>query len=485
MRFPQAMVEKYGMDRIRRIHFVGIGGVGMSGIAEVLINLGYKVSGSDLQMNPNARRLAGLGAEVFVGHDAENVRTAEVVVISSAVGNTNPEVETARLQKIPVVSRAEMLAELMRFRYGIAVAGTHGKTTTTSLAASVLAEAGLDPTFVIGGRLNSAGTNAQLGRGDYLVAEADESDASFLHLQPMIAIVTNIDEDHMETYGGDFQRLKATFIEFLHHLPFYGLAVLCIDDPGIRDILPSVNKPVITYGFSEEADIRAVNIVRQGLITRFTVRRSACDSELEVTLKLPGSHNVLNALAVIGVASELGVSDEAIQRALAMFKGIGRRFQINGEIPWGGGSVTFVDDYGHHPREVAATLDAARQAFPGRRLVVVFQPHRYTRTRDLFEDFVAVLSKVDLLILLDIYAAGEPPVAGVNGRSLSRAIRIRGLVDPIFVPKAEELSEILPKILCPGDVVLTMGAGSIGAMAAELPGRLAAKAIHGENINNG
>jgi UDP-N-acetylmuramate--alanine ligase len=485
MRFPQAMVEKYGMDRIRRIHFVGIGGVGMSGIAEVLINLGYHVSGSDLQMNPNARHLSGLGAQVFVGHDAENLRNAEVVVISSAVGTANPEVEAARMLKIPVVSRAEMLAELMRFRYGIAVAGTHGKTTTTSLTASVLAEAGLDPTFVIGGRLNSAGTNAQLGRGDYLVAEADESDASFLHLQPMIAIVTNIDEDHMETYGGDFQRLKATFIEFLHHLPFYGLAVVCVDDPGIREILPSVNKPVITYGIDREADIRAVDIVRQGLRTRFTVRRAACDSGLDVTLNLPGTHNVLNALAVIGVASELGVSDESIQRAFAGFKGIGRRFQINGEIPLGGSSVTFVDDYGHHPREVAATLDAARQAFPGRRLLVVFQPHRYTRTRDLFEDFVEVLSKVDLLVLLDIYAAGEPPVAGVNGRSLSRAIRIRGLVDPIFVPKAEELSEMLPKVLCPGDVVLTLGAGNIGAIAAELPGQLAAKLILAEGNKNG
>ena len=473
MRFPLAMVEKYGMDRIRRIHFVGIGGVGMSGIAEVLINLGYQVSGSDLQMNPITRRLADLGANVFLGHDAENVRMAEVVVVSSAVNSVNPELEFARLQKIPVVSRAEMLAELMRFRYGIAVAGTHGKTTTTSLTASVLAEAGLDPTFVIGGRLNSAGTNAQLGRGDYLVAEADESDASFLHLQPMIAIVTNIDEDHMETYGGDFQRLKATFIEFLHHLPFYGLAVLCIDDPGVQEILPSVNKPVVTYGLSESADIRAVDIVKEGLRTHFTVRRSACDSGLAVTLNLPGIHNVLNALAVIGVATELGVSNEAIQRALAGFKGIGRRFQINAEIPLGGGIVTFVDDYGHHPREVAATLDSARQAFPGRRLVVVFQPHRYSRTRDLFEDFVGVLSKVDVLVLLDIYAAGEAPLAGVDGRSLSGAIRMRRLVDPIFVQNPKELDELLPKILCPDDVLLTLGAGNIGAIAAELPTRLA------------
>jgi len=475
MSVPQPVAGHYGMKRIRRIHFVGIGGVGMSGIAEVLINLGYQVSGSDLQMNPNARRLADLGAEVFVGHAAENVRTAEVVVVSSAVASANPELAAARLHKIPVVSRAEMLAELMRFRYGIAVAGTHGKTTTTSLTASVLAEAGLDPTFVIGGRLNSAGTNAQLGKGDYLVAEADESDASFLHLQPMIAVVTNIDADHMETYGGDLQRLRNTFIEFLHHLPFYGLAMLCLDDPGIREILPSVNKPVKTYGLCEEADIRAVAIQRQGFSTRFTVLRAGCDEGLEVTLNLPGSHNILNALAVIGVATELGVRDGDIQRALLGFKGIGRRFQLNGELPLGQGVVTFVDDYGHHPREVAATLDSARQAFPGRRLVVVFQPHRYTRTRDLFEDFVGVLSKIDVLVLLEVYPAGEAPVAGADGRSLSRAIRLRGLVDPIFVPKADELGEVLPKILAAGDVVLTLGAGSIGAVAAELPSRLAVK----------
>ena len=474
MRHPRPLAEHYGMKRIRRVHFVGIGGVGMSGIAEVLINLGYQVSGSDLQMNPGARRLADLGAQVFVGHAAENVSAAEVVVVSSAVAKTNPELEAARHGKIPVVSRAEMLAELMRFRYGIAVAGTHGKTTTTSLTASVLAEAGLDPTFVIGGRLNSAGTNAQLGSGDYLVAEADESDASFLHLQPMIAIVTNIDEDHMETYGGDFQRLKDTFSEFLHHLPFYGLAVLCLDDPGVRAILPGVNKPVITYGLGEEADIRAVDIERMGFRTRFKVLRAGCDAGLDVVLNLPGGHNVLNALAVIGVATELGVDDVTIRRALAGFKGIGRRFQLNGELPWGRGVITFVDDYGHHPREVAATLDSARQAFPGRRLVVVFQPHRYTRTRDLFEDFVGVLSKVDVLVLLDVYSAGEAPLAGADGRSLSRAIRLRGLVDPIFVPKADELGEVLPKILRAEDVVLTLGAGSVGALAAELPRRLAA-----------
>jgi UDP-N-acetylmuramate--alanine ligase len=485
MRQTQPLAHHYGMKRIRRIHFVGIGGVGMSGIAEVLINLGYEISGSDLQMNPSAKRLADLGAQVFVGHAPSHVEAAEVVVVSSAVAKTNPELLAARQRKIPVVSRAEMLAELMRFRYGIAVAGTHGKTTTTSLTASVMAEAGLDPTFVIGGRLNSAGTNAQLGSGDYLVAEADESDASFLYLQPMIAIVTNIDEDHMETYGGDFQRLKDTFIEFLHHLPFYGLAVLCLDDPGIRAILPSVNKPVITYGLSEDADIRATDIERQGMRTRFKVLRAGCEDGLDVTLNLPGSHNVLNALAVIGVATELGVGDDMIQRALAGFKGIGRRFQLNGELALGQGVVTFVDDYGHHPRELAATLDSARQAFPGRRLVVVFQPHRYTRTRDLFEDFVGVLSKVDVLVLLDVYAAGEAPLAGADGRSLSRAIRLRGLVDPIFMPKADELQEILPKLLVAGDVVLTLGAGNIGALALDLPNRLAAKLAKNGGVKNG
>jgi UDP-N-acetylmuramate--alanine ligase len=462
----------YGMKRIRRIHFVGIGGAGMSGIAEVLLNLGYEVSGSDLQMSANASRLAELGAKVCLGHAADNVKTAEVIVISSAVSPANPEVEAARLHKIPVVSRAEMLAELMRFRYGIAVAGTHGKTTTTSLAASVLAEAGLDPTFVIGGRLNSVGANAQLGKGEYLVAEADESDASFLHLQPMIAIVTNIDEDHMETYGGDFEKLKDTFLEFLRHLPFYGLAVLCLDDPGVREILQHVNKPVKTYGVSSDADIRAVNIQRQGLSTRFTVLRANCGAPLDIVLNMPGHHNILNALAVIGVASELGVGDADIQRALANFKGIGRRFQINGERAYRGKMLTFVDDYGHHPREVAATLDSARQAWPNRRLVLVFQPHRYTRTRDLFDDFAHVLSKVDVLILLEVYAAGEQPLPGANGHALSRAIRLRGRVDPIFVAKVDEVLEVLPGVLAPGDVVLTLGAGNIGALAADLPQKL-------------
>jgi len=457
------------MNRIRRIHFVGIGGTGMCGIAEVLLNLGYQVSGSDLNENANTRRLAELGAKIFFGHAPEHIAESEVVVVSSAVNRSNVEVDAARSQKIPVISRAEMLAELMRFRYGIAVAGTHGKTTTTSLTSSVLAEAGLDPTFVIGGRLNSVGTNAQLGKGSYLVAEADESDASFLYLQPMIAVVTNIDRDHMETYSGDFGRLKKAFVEFLHHVPFYGLAVLCLDDPGVRDILPEISKPMKTYGFSPDADIRAVNIRQDGLRSHFTVLRSSYDEPLEVSLNLPGRHNILNSLSVIAVAGELGISDDTIQRALTGFRGIGRRFQINAEVPFGGSVVTFVDDYGHHPREIAATLDSARQAWPDRRLVLVFQPHRYTRTRDLFEDFVQVLSRTDVLMLLDIYSAGEAPLIGADGRALSRAIRVRGQIDPVFVEKVDDLAEVLPGIVEPGDVVLTLGAGSIGQVAVELP----------------
>lgn len=462
-----------GMSRIRRIHFVGIGGAGMSGIAEVLLSLGYQVSGSDARESHVTRRLKALGAEVGVGHDGSHVKNAQVVVTSSAIGAANVELEAARQQRIPVISRAEMLAELMRFRYGIAVAGTHGKTTTTSLTASLLAEAGFDPTFVIGGKLNSAGTNAQLGAGNYLVAEADESDASFLHLQPVIAVVTNIDQDHMETYGGDVEKLKDTFVEFLHHLPFYGLAVVCGDDPGVRDVLPRISKPVRTYGFDADLDIRAVDIEQRGLTSRFTVVRDAEHDELPITLNMPGRHNVLNSLAAIGVATELGVPDTVIQRALRSFKGIGRRFQVNGELPHAAGQVTFVDDYGHHPREVAATLESARQAWPERRLVLVFQPHRYTRTRDLFEDFVQVLSKADVLVLLDIYAAGEAPVAGADGRSLSRAIRVRGRKDPIFVEDIAELTEVLAGIVEPGDVVLTLGAGNIGAVAPELPKRMA------------
>ncbi len=462
----------HGMSRIRRIHFIGIGGTGMSGIAEVLLNLGYEVSGSDVGDNAATRRLQSLGAQVYRGHAPDHVQGVEVVVVSTAIDRGNPELSAALSLKIPVISRAEMLSELMRFRYGIAVAGTHGKTTTTSLAASVLAEAGLDPTFVIGGRLNSAGTNAQLGQGTFLVAEADESDASFLHLQPMIAVVTNIDRDHMETYQGDFERLKQTFVEFLHHVPFYGLAVLCIEDPGVREILPQISKPVRTYGFDSQADISAVDIRQQGMCSVFRVHRAGRGADFEVRLNLPGRHNILNALSVIAVADELGIDESTIQRALSQFRGIGRRFQVNGELPLGDGSVTLVDDYGHHPREIEATLDSARQAYPGRRLVMVFQPHRYTRTRDLFEDFVTVLSKTDLLILTEVYAAGEKPVTGADGRSLSRAIRVRGEIEPIFLEQPAELVDVLPGLLEPGDVILTLGAGSIGQVAAELPARL-------------
>jgi UDP-N-acetylmuramate--alanine ligase len=470
----QGPLQQPGMNRVRRIHFVGIGGTGMSGIAEVLLNLGYQVSGSDLAENASTRRLIGLGAEVFLGHAGGNIQGAEVVVISSAVDRSNVEVVAARRSKIPVISRAEMLAELMRFRFGIAVAGTHGKTTTTSLAASVLAEASLDPTFVIGGRLNSAGTNAQLGKGSYLVAEADESDASFLYLQPMIAIVTNIDRDHMETYGGDFERLKTAFIDFLHHVPFYGLAVLCVEDAGVKEILPLISKPMKTYGFGPEADIRAVNIRQDGMQSNYQVLRSGQPGTLDITLNLPGRHNILNSLSVIAVADQLGIDDAVIQSALAGFKGIGRRFQINGEIPMGDGAVTFVDDYGHHPREIAATLDSVRQAFPDRRLVMVFQPHRYTRTRDLFEDFVQILSKTDVLALLEVYSAGEKPIIGADGRSLSRAIRVRGQIDPVFVERVAELPQILLGLVEPDDVVLTLGAGNVGQIAMELPPYFAA-----------
>lgn len=460
---------EHGMSRIRRIHFIGIGGTGMSGIAEVLLNLGYEVSGSDQGENASTSRLRSLGARVFKGHVPEHVEGAEVVVVSTAIDRSNLEYRAAIESKTPVISRAEMLAELMRFRYGIAVAGTHGKTTTTSLTASVLAEAGLDPTFVIGGRLNSAGTNAQLGKGAFLVAEADESDASFLHLQPMIAVVTNIDRDHMETYEGDFERLKQTFIEFLHHVPFYGLAVLCLDDEGVREILPQISKPVLTYGFSEDADVRAFDVRQDGMQSHFKVQRRKDATPLEVTLNLPGRHNIQNSLSVIAIAEELKIDDQQLKRALLQFRGIGRRFQINGQFAFKGGDVTLVDDYGHHPREIDATLDSARQAFPGRRLVMVFQPHRFTRTRDLFDDFVQILSKSDVLVLTEVYAAGEKPIAGADGRSLARGIRARGQIEPVFLAEVTELAEVLPGILEPGDVILTLGAGSIGAVSADLP----------------
>ncbi len=461
-----------GMGRIRRIHFVGIGGVGMSGIAEVMQNLGYRVSGSDLRENATVRRLAELGIRIDLGHAAENVRHADVVVISSAVAPDNPEVVAARERRIPVVRRAEMLAELMRFRFGIAVAGTHGKTTTTSLIASLLAEGGLDPTYVIGGQLNSSGANARLGASRYLVAEADESDASFLHLQPMMAVVTNIDADHMETYGGDFERLRQTFIEFLHHLPFYGLAVLCIDDPVVRQILPEVAKPVLTYGFDDMADVHAFDVRQEEARSHFRVILPGRRRPLEITLNMPGRHNVLNALAAIAVASELGVGDVAIGKALASFQGIGRRFVIREGVAIRDGSIMLVDDYGHHPREIGATIEAIRSGWPERRLVVAFQPHRYTRTRDLLDDFAQVLSTTDVLLVLEVYPAGEKPIAGADGRSLCRAIRSRGQVEPVFVEQLEELAPVLREILRDGDILLTLGAGSIGAATARLPEQL-------------
>ena len=456
------------MGRVRRLHFVGIGGAGMSGIAEVLVNLGYRVSGSDLRENAVTRRLAELGATIRIGHAAGNVARADAVVVSSAVGEDNPEVRAAREARIPVVPRAEMLAELMRFRYGVAVAGTHGKTTTTSLVASLLADGGLDPTFVIGGRLNSAGANARLGEGRFLVAEADESDASFLYLQPMIAVVTNIDADHLGTYGGDFRRLRATFVEFLHHLPFYGLAVLCQDDPWVRELVPEVTRPVRTYGIDEPADVQALDIRQSGARTRFSVRING-DPPFAVELNLPGRHNVQNALAAITVADELGVEREVISRALSEFQGIGRRFQSYGQMQLPtGGHAQVVDDYGHHPSEIQAVVRAVRDGWPERRLVLAFQPHRYSRTRELFEDFARVLSEVDALVMTEVYAAGEEPVAGADARSLCGAIRARGKVNPVFVAGIDELVDALPPVLRDGDLLLTMGAGSIGGVAERL-----------------
>jgi UDP-N-acetylmuramate--alanine ligase len=454
--------------KVRRIHFVGIGGVGMSGIAEVLANLGYQVSGSDLSANAATRRLGSLGVKILLQHKAEQVEGADAVVVSSAVQADNPEVLAARERRIPVVPRALMLAELMRLKRGVAIAGTHGKTTTTSLVASVLAEGGLDPTFVIGGRLNAAGSNARLGGGDFIVVEADESDASFLHLQPVIAVVTNIDADHMDTYGQEFPRLKQAFVQFLQNLPFYGAAVLCADDPNVRDVLPLVSKPIVTYGTTGDCSIRAEVIRHDGARMRFRATRRGA-KPLEVLLNLPGRHNVLNALAAIAVADELGVADGAIQKALAEFRGVGRRFQSYGEVSLeGGGSFTLIDDYGHHPAEMAATLDAARGAFNGRRLVLAFQPHRFTRTRDLFEDFVKVLSTADALLLADVYPAGEPPIVAADGRSLARAVRVAGKVEPVFVEDISAMPDAIRRVARDGDVVVTMGAGSIGNVPAQL-----------------
>ncbi|HWS13717.1 MAG TPA: UDP-N-acetylmuramate--L-alanine ligase [Rhodocyclaceae bacterium] len=457
--------------KVKHIHFVGIGGSGMSGIAEVMLNLGYVVSGSDLADNAATRRLAGLGARIVKGHDAANVAGADAVVTSTAVKGDNPEVTAARGKRIPVVPRAQMLAELMRLKQGIAIAGTHGKTTTTSLVASVLAEGGLDPTFVIGGRLNSAGTHARLGAGSFIVVEADESDASFLFLQPVVAVVTNIDADHMETYGHDFARLRQAFVEFLQHLPFYGAAILCEDDAHVREIIPFVSKPVIRYGLSPNAQIRAENVrAEDGQMYFDAVRVNGTVSRLPVTLNLPGLHNVQNALAAIAVATELGVNDAAIVRALAEFKGVGRRFQRYGEVALpAGGSFTLVDDYGHHPAEMAATLAAARGAFPGRRIVLAFQPHRYTRTRDCFEDFVKVLAGADALLLGEVYPAGEAPIVAADGRSLARAIRVAGKIEPIFVEDVADMAQRILETARDGDVVITMGAGSIGGV----PGKLA------------
>ncbi|HSO06393.1 MAG TPA: UDP-N-acetylmuramate--L-alanine ligase [Pelomicrobium sp.] len=459
------------MRRIHRIHFVGIGGAGMGGIAEVLLNLGYQVQGSDLRPNAVTHHLERLGATVHFGHDAAHIAGADVVVASTAVPAANPELAAAREARLPVVQRAEMLAELMRFRQGIAVAGTHGKTTTTSLLASVLAAGGLDPTFVIGGQLKSAGTNARLGASRYLVAEADESDASFLHLQPVIAIVTNTDLDHMATYGGDFARLRQAFVEFLHNLPFWGLAVLCIDDDNVRGILGEVSRPVVSYGLSEDADLRAANVRREGFRTAFDVLREG-RPPLPVTLNLPGAHNVLNTLAAIAVASELGVPDEAIQSALSGFQGIGRRLERIGEVAIEAGRIEIVDDYGHHPTEIAATLEAVRQGWPGRRLVLAFQPHRYTRTHDLIDDFGQVLSEADVLLVTEVYPAGEAPIANADGRAVCRAVRSRGRVEPVFVEDVQQLASALYGLLEDGDLVVTMGAGSIGAVAHELPARL-------------
>jgi UDP-N-acetylmuramate--alanine ligase len=455
--------------KIKHIHFVGIGGSGMNGIAEVLFNLGFQISGSDLNENVATKRLRELGVTVTIGHAEQNLTDADAVVVSTAVSADNPEVVIARARHIPVVPRAIMLAELMRLRQGIAVAGTHGKTTTTSLTASVLARGGFDPTFVIGGKLNSSGTNAKLGTGEFIVVEADESDASFLYLQPIVAVVTNIDADHMETYGHDFSRLKQAFVDFIEHLPFYGRAMLCIDDVNVREILPRITKPITTYGFSEDAQIRAVNVRAEGGQMRYTAecRQNGTPKDLDITLNLAGRHNVLNSLAAIAIALEVGVADDAIVAGLREFEGVGRRFQRYGEVALpDGGSFTLIDDYGHHPVEMAATLEAVRGAFPGRRLVLAFQPHRYTRTRDLFEDFVKILCGVDALVLAEVYAAGETPLVAANGRAMMHALRLAGQTETIFVEQIGDMPQTIMQWARDGDVIITMGAGSIGNVPA-------------------
>lgn len=455
------------MRRIGRIHFVGIGGVGMCGIAEVLFNQGYRVSGSDMNASSATSRLESLGLQIAIGHSQSNVIGSDVVVVSTAIDPSNEEVKWALEQRVPVVRRAEMLAELMRYRHGIAIAGTHGKTTTTSLMTAVMSNTEFDPTFIIGGKLNSAGSNAKLGTSRYLVAEADESDASFLHLQPMTAIVTNIDADHMSTYDGDFEKLKQTYIDFIHNVPFYGLVVLCSDDDNVRSIMPKIRRQMMTYGFNDNADVRASNVVKNGIETQFTVSRKN-KPPLAISLKMPGDHNVLNALAVIAVATDEGVADEDIVNGLANFDGVGRRFDVQGHFQTPTGEIMMVDDYGHHPRELEVTFDAIRAGWPEKRLVVVFQPHRYSRTRDLYEDFVDVLSKVDVLILLDIYPAGESAIPGADGRSLCRSIRQRGRVDPIFVEDKTTIFDVLPDVLKDGDLLLTQGAGDVGALAKKI-----------------
>lgn len=456
------------MRRIKTIHFIGVGGAGMCGIAEVLLNQGYRITGSDLRKSGVTERLRQMGARVFIGHEAANVESADVVVYSSAVDMRNPEMRAASKQAKPLIPRAEMLAELMRYRHSIAIAGTHGKTTTTSLVASVLAEGGLDPTFVIGGLLNSAGTNARLGESRFLVAEADESDASFMHLQPMVAVVTNIEPDHMGTYGGDFDRLKNYFVSFLHNLPFYGLAVLCIDDPVVREIMPRVSRPTLTYGFARDADFRIHNLQQNQHSIRFEVARPDRKRSLKIELGMPGRHNALNATAAIVIASDEGLKDRDIKAGIKSFAGVGRRFEVQGEFALGDGQVMLVDDYGHHPTEVAATIRAVREGWPERRLVMIYQPHRYSRTKDLYEDFVDVLGEVDVLLLLEVYAAGEKRLPGADSRSLCRSIRLRGKLDPVYVKKESQVRPLLGDLLRPGDIVLTQGAGSVGTLAREL-----------------
>jgi UDP-N-acetylmuramate--alanine ligase len=456
------------MRRISTIHFVGIGGAGMCGIAEVLLNQGYGITGSDLKESSNTKRLSRMGATVFIGHKSGNVKDADVVVYSSAIDQKNPEIKAAIAQSKPLIARAEMLAELMRYRHSIAIAGTHGKTTTTSIVASVLAEAGLDPTFVIGGLLNSAGTNARLGESRYLVAEADESDASFMHLQPMVAVVTNIEADHMSTYGGDFENLKKYFVDFLHNLPFYGLAVLCIDDPVVREILPLISRPKITYGFSSDADFRIDNLVQKERTVEFEIFRPESKESLPIVLNMPGKHNALNATAAVVIASDEGLKDQDIRNGIQKFAGVGRRFDVQGEFEVAGGKVLLIDDYGHHPTEVAVTLRALRDGWPENRLVMIYQPHRYSRTKDLYEDFVDVLGEADVLLLLKVYSAGEKKIAGADSRSLCRSIRLRGKVDPVYVKHEADVHAILCDLIKPGDIILTQGAGSVGSLAKQL-----------------